>query len=99
MVMSSFAGVKGVGPPGAMFVMSTEQWWGGTWYMLNQLTLDRGPASSMPASKCNVSNSNCWAAGNAGEMDFLETGWDLPNISADPNFQRSFSTQYNQIGR
>ncbi len=26
------AGVRGVGPPGAMFVMSTEDWWGGTWY-------------------------------------------------------------------
>jgi hypothetical protein len=24
-------GVRGVGPPGAMFVLSTEQWWGGTW--------------------------------------------------------------------
>ena len=25
------AGVRGVGPPGAMFVMSTEDWFGGTW--------------------------------------------------------------------
>jgi hypothetical protein len=27
------AGTRGVGPPGAMFVMSTEDWWGGTWYV------------------------------------------------------------------
>jgi hypothetical protein len=29
------AGVRGVGPPGAMFVMSTEDWWGGTWYRVS----------------------------------------------------------------
>ena len=23
-----------------------------------------------------ITNDNCWAAGNTGEMDFLETGWD-----------------------
>ena len=96
------AGVKGVGGAGggAMFVLSTEQFWGGTWYMLNQLTLDRGPAGGYPVELgCKVSNNNCWAAGNAGEMDFLETGWNLGNISGDPMFQRSFSTQFNQIGR
>ena len=32
------AGVRGVGVPGAMFVMSTEQFWGATWYMLNQVS-------------------------------------------------------------
>ncbi len=115
------AGVKGVGPPGAMFVLSTEQFWGGeslylvialgipwkkgglilllfpsyigTWYMLNQLTLDRGPASPYPNDKCKISNNNCWAAGNAGEMDFLEPGWNLPDISDDPRYRKSFSTQ------
>ena len=105
------AGVKGVGSVGngggrdggektaTMFILSTEQFWGGTWYMLNQLTLDRGPASSMPADECSVTNDNCWASGNAGEMDFMETGWNLRNISDDPHYQRSFSTQFNQIGR
>jgi hypothetical protein len=106
------AGTRGVGPPGAMFVMSTEDWWGGTWYrfgdeadiaqtirmdhmtsvnilkchiicvfattenpiiprryMLNQLTLDRGPAVAYPAGQCaNGVNDNCWGAGNAGGM-------------------------------
>ena len=96
------AGVEGVGGAGggALFVLSTEQFWAGTWYVLNQLTLDRGPANAYPKDLgCAVSNDNCWAAGNAGEMDFLETGWNLGNISGDPLFQRSFSTQFNQIGR
>ena len=35
----------------------------------------------------------------AGEMDFLETGWNLRNISDDPQYRKSYSTQYNQIGR
>jgi hypothetical protein len=42
------AGVPGIGPPGALFVLSTEEWWGGTWYMLNQDTLDRGPQFAHP---------------------------------------------------
>ena len=68
------AGVKGVGnDKGAMFVMSTEDWWAGTWYMLNQLALDRGPGAAYPAAGCPGGiNSNCWASGNSGEMDFLE---------------------------
>jgi hypothetical protein len=37
--------------------------------MLNQLTLDRGPAVSYPAAQCaNGINDNCWGAGNAGGM-------------------------------
>ena len=94
------AGAKGVGGDGgALFVLSTEHFWGGTWYMLNQLTIDRGPASAYPEERCAVTNDNCWASGNAGEMDFLETGWNLRDISDDPAFRRSFSTQFNQIGR
>jgi hypothetical protein len=93
------AGVKGVGIPGAMFVLSTEQFWGATWYMLNQIELDRGPAISIPTDKCEISNSNCWAAGNAGEMDFLETPWNNPSAAVPDNFRRSFSTQWNQVGR
>ena len=91
------AGVRGVGPPGAMFVLSTEVFWGATWYMLNQLTLDRGPASSRPSDDCEITNDNCWASGNAGEMDFLETGWNLATV--DDGYRRSYSTQFNQIGK
>ena len=80
-------------------MMSTEQFWGATWYMLNQIELDRGPANSYPDDQCEVSNSNCWAAGNAGEMDFLETPWNNPAAALNDTFRRSFSTQWNQIGR
>ena len=30
------AGVQGVGGSAVMFVLSTDYWFGGTWYMLNQ---------------------------------------------------------------
>ena len=43
-------GVRGIGAPGVMFVMSTEDWFGGTWYLLNQLALDRGPGTAYPKS-------------------------------------------------
>lgn len=93
------AGVAGVGPPGMMFVLSTEDWFGGTWYMLNQLTLDRGPGVPYePAAACGVTTDNCWAAGNAGEMDFLEPGWNNP-ASASLNYTQAFATQNNQVGR
>ena len=53
------AGVRGVGGGGGvLFAMSTEDWYGGTWYMLNSLTLDRGPGAAYPASECAVSNDN-----------------------------------------
>jgi hypothetical protein len=92
------AGVRGVGPPGAMFVLSTEDWFAGTWYMLNQLTLDRGPGAPYPSAGCAVTNDNCWASGNAGEMDFLEPGWNNPATAA-MNYTQTFSTQNNQVGR
>jgi len=31
------AGVRGIGGSAVMFVLSTEDWFGGTWYMLNQV--------------------------------------------------------------
>ena len=39
-----------------------------------------------------------WASGNAGEMDFLEPGWNNPAMAAS-DYRRSFSTQNNQVGR
>jgi hypothetical protein len=93
------AGVAGVGPPGAMFVLSTEDWFGGTFYMLNQVTLDRGPAFGYPASACDGGiNDNCWASGNAGEMDFLEPAWNQPG-AAGANYTQAFATSANQVGR
>ena len=95
------AGVKGVGPPGAMFVLSTEDWFAGTFYMLNQLALDRGPDAGFPRSRCPGGvNDNCWASGNSGEMDFLEAPWNKPSAGLPPlNYTQTYSTQNNQIGR
>lgn len=92
------AGVKGVGPPGAMFVLSVERVWNVAWYMLNQATLDRGPAVGYPNNQCPYGNNNCWAAGNSGEIDFLESAWTVNAGSAD-EYRRLYSTQWNQIGR
>ena len=92
------AGVKGVGPPGMMFVMSTEKSINLAWYMLNQVTLDKGPAIEYPRDGCLLGNNNCWAAGNAGEIDFLESPWTVDAGAAD-NYGRLFSTQWNQVGR
>lgn len=92
------AGVKGVGPPGVMFVMSAEEFWGATWYLLNQLSLERGPGVGYPSGSCKYGNDNCWAAGNAGEMDFLEPAWNDPGES-QYDYTHSFSTQCNQMGR
>ena len=96
------AGVKGVGGDAMMFVLSTERWWGGTWYMLNQIELDRGPAAGYPAGGCATTNNNCWAAGNAGEMDFLEPAWQsgkASDVAVTSNYSASYSTQNNQVGR
>lgn len=93
------AGVRGVGGKGGvMFVLSSEDWWWGTWYMLNTLTLDRGPGATEPHTLCRVTSDNCWASGNAGEMDFLEPGWNNPKMST-LDFRPSFATQDNQVGR
>ena len=92
------AGVRGVGAPGMMWVLSTEDWFGATWYMLNQLALDRGPGESYPKSAACPVNSNCWASGNSGEMDFLEPGWNNPRTAA-MDYRQSFATQNNQVGR
>ncbi len=98
------AGVEGVGGSGkssggggAMFVLSSEQFWGATWYMLNTLTMDRGPAGGR--SDCSVTGDNCWASGNAGEMDFLEPSWSKGNATTTDEYRASYSTQWNQIGR
>ena len=92
------AGVKGVGPPGAMFVLSVERVWNIAWYMLNQGTLDRGPNIAYPQGGCRHGSNNCWAAGNAGEIDFLEAAWTV-NAGATDNYRRLYATQWNQVGR
>ena len=92
------AGVKGIGPPGMMFVLSVERVWNIAWYMLNQATLDKGPAIAYPSSGCSHGNNNCWAAGNSGEIDFLESVWTV-NAGATDGYRRLYATQWNQVGR
>ncbi len=92
------AGVKGVGPPGMMFVISTEKSFNLAWYMLNQVTLDKGPTTGYPNNKCPYGNNNCWATANSGEIDFLESAWTV-NAGAADNYRRLYSTQWNQVGR
>ena len=92
------AGVKGAGPPGIMFVLSVESVWNIAWYMLNQVNLDKGPAVSYPNSGCKDGNSNCWASGNSGEIDFLESAWTV-DAGATDDYRRLYSTQWNQVGR
>lgn len=71
------AGVRGVGPPRMMFVLSVERVWNTAWYMLNQVTIDKGPVIAYPNGGCRYGNNNCWAAGNAGEIDFHESVWTV----------------------
>ena len=92
------AGVRGVGPPGIMFVLSVESVWNVAWYMLNQVTLDKGPAITYPNGGCRHGSNNCWASGNAGEIDFLESVWTVNKGSSD-GYRRLYATQWNQVGR
>ena len=100
------AGAKGVGPgtgdgTAMMFVLSTEFCWNMTWYMLNQLSLDRGPAAPIGGDICSGGtfvSDNCWASGNAGEMDFLEAMWTTSGGNVD-GYRRLYSTSWNQVGR
>lgn len=92
------AGVQGAGPPGMLFVLSTESVWNVAWYMLNQVTLDKGPSVSYPAAKCQYGSDNCWSSGNAGEIDFLEAPWTVNSGAAD-GYRRLYATQWNQVGR
>lgn len=92
------AGVKGVGPPGMLFVLSVERVWNMAWYMLNQVTLDKGPTILYPDDECAKGNNNCWAAGNAGEIDFLESVWTV-NAGTTDSYRRLYTTQWNQVGR
>lgn len=97
--------VRGLAPPGMLFVLSCKICSRFTWFALNQATLDRGPGYAT----CAPTNDNCWGSGSAGELDFLETGFWEPafynNSQPDgsPNTNRNNSrlyvTSYNGAGR
>lgn len=69
---SSRTGSQGLGPPAMMFVMSTRRFAWSSLYVLNQLTINRGPDSL----------HNCWGS-SSGEFDLLEPPFwydtQLPN--------------------
>ena len=81
-----------------MFALSIERVWNIAWYMINQGTLDKGPTISYPMSGCRHGNNNCWAVGNAGEIDFLKAPWTM-NAGATDNYQELYATQWNQVDR
>ena len=67
--------------------------------MLNQLTLDRGPKTRIPDG-CTYTDDNCWAAGNAGEMDFLEPGMSKGQATDEAvtsEYRASWSTLNNRM--
>ena len=98
--------VRGVGPASGhkaiMFVLSTEFAWNFAWYMLNQLTLNRGPANQYPKEYCQgvegFADTNCWSAGNGGEIDFLESPWTV-TAGESSKYRPLFATNWNQVGR
>ena len=59
------AGVRSSGPPRSMFVLSIERVWNLAWYnvMLNQVTLDKGPAIAYPYGGCCHGNNKCLTVG------------------------------------
>jgi len=88
--------VTGVGPPGMLFVISVQKFKYAAWYILNQATLDRGPANSNP----NCNGDNCWADGSAGEIDFLESPFWDSYIQTHPDlYNRLYATAFNGAGR
>ena len=92
------AGVQGAGPPGMMFVLSVEKVWNMAWYMLNQVTLDKGPAIPYPSAQCKYGSDNCLNSGNAGIIGLLESPYMI-NAGAIDNYRRLYATQWKQVGR
>ena len=81
-----------VGPPAMMFILSTEKCWNMAWYVMNQATLDRGPANPYP----NCNGGNTWACANSGEWDLLESSWSQTGLDEDGTYSNLFSTMTNQ---
>ena len=76
-----------------MFVLSTQRSYNFAWYMVNQVTIDRGAGSP----ECNRLN-NCWASGNGGEIDFLESPFAASAGTVD-TYRRLYLNNVNQFGR
>ena len=92
------AGRTGVGAPAFAFILSVEKIFNVAWYMVNQATLDRGPAKQMGATileKTGLSQeeaagvdkaTNTWGSARSGEWDILESTMLAQNKSQNPDY-------------
>lgn len=62
---SSNRGTNGLGPPGMLFVLSAKQFAWSAFYVLNQITVNRGPGGEKFPD-------NCWSS-SSGEFDLIES--------------------------
>lgn len=84
---------NGLGPPAMMFVLSAKQFTWSSFYLLNQITLNRGPGAEHYTD-------NCWSS-SSGELDLIEppfwAGIDLPHdrlyLTITANAGRCFPVQ------
>lgn len=98
---------QAAGPPAMMFILSTQQCWNMAWFIMNQATLDRGPAIGYPAktgssmtfgcaSKSAADTANTWACANSGEWDLLEVSWSEPGYQEDGSYDNLYATMSNE---
>jgi hypothetical protein len=97
------AGRTGVGAPAFAFILSVEKMFNVAWYMLNQATLDRGPANKMgevilqkiglnPEEAAGVvAASNTWLSARSGEWDILETTMLSKDTTQNPDYLNLYS--------
>lgn len=86
-------GTDGLGPPAMMFVVSAKAFAWSSFYLLNQITLNRGPGAEHYTD-------NCWGS-SSGELDLIEppfwAGIDLPHdhlyLTVTANAGRCFPVQ------
>ena len=78
-----------------MFVLSTNRLHNVAFYVMNQATLDRGPAFAYPSSSSS-SSPNTWACANSGEWDVLEPSWSQPGAGEDGSYDTLYATTSNQ---
>lgn len=86
-----------VGPPAMMFILSTEKCWNMAWFIMNQATLDRGPAIQIPKGDCPGGiNANTWACANSSEWDLLESSWSQTGLDEDGSYSNLYATMTNE---
>ena len=70
------SGTMGLGPPAMLFVLSAKKFAWSSLFVLNQITLNRGPGGEFY-------EDNCWSS-SSGEFDLIEPAfWDGVTIPLD----------------